>query len=209
MPARMTRCRRRRQWPRAARPRRRPADRRRCAARPTSRPRAPAGEVEEPDHGEHHEHDPRPMRSGAGAPRLVVLARPRSRRRGRRRSRPGAGSRRTAARRSRSRPAGRRSAPAEHGVALSVEEAPDRAGEVGGEPEHREHADDDEPDGKASAPWPRAGAGGLPAPLPGGRRGARRSGGYDRRLSRLLDGAVRGRAWAFDSNTGLTRRTAG
>src|SRR6202022_2196777 len=65
-------------------------------------------------------------------------------------------------------------APAEHGGAAVGEEAPHRPGEVGGEPEHCEHADDDETNREGiGAVAPQLTAGSFATPLPG--RRARRS----------------------------------
>src|SRR4029453_10632438 len=50
------------------------------------------------------------------------------------------------------------------------EEAPDRSGQIGGEAEHREHADDDERDReRVGAVAPQLAPGRFATPLPGGR----------------------------------------
>src|SRR5215211_1807396 len=135
--------------------------------------RAPTGEVEEPDDGKHHEHDPQTDAQRRRRPRLVVLVRglfvevvgaetlgPVS----------GEEQHREAEARQREHDP----APAEHGGAAVGEEAPDRSSQVRGEPEHGQHADDDERHReRIGAVAPQLASGCFAAALPGGR--ARRS----------------------------------
>ena len=135
--------------------------------------RAPTDEVQQPDDSEHHEHDPQADAQRRRCARLVVLVRafvveivggetvrPV----------PGEQQHREAEARHREDDP----PPAEHGGAAVGEEAPDRPGQVGSEPEHREHADDDERDReRVGAVSAQLASGCLATPLPGGR--ARRS----------------------------------
>jgi hypothetical protein len=129
--------------------------------------------VQQPDDGEHHEHDPQADAQRRRCARLVVLVRAFVVEIvGAETVRPVPGEqqhREAEARHREDDPP-----PAEHGGAAVGEEAPDRSGQVGSEPEHREHADDDERHReRVGAVPPQLTSGCLATPLPG--RRARRS----------------------------------
>ena len=132
--------------------------------------RAATGEVEQADDGEHHEHDPETDAQWRRRAHLVVLGLVLLV--GVQAAGPVAGEQQNREAEARGREDD--PAPAQHGGAAVGEKAPHRTGEVGCEPEHREHTDDDEPNSeRVGAVSSQLTAGRFATPLPGGR--ARRS----------------------------------